>query len=75
VQDSEMIPNTYTDEGTKEFTNKRKQILNNIYKDREVIPFEIKERSKERLELNADSTVENNVIEDPEKENSTSDEL
>ena len=52
VQDTEMLPNTYTDAGTRDFTNKRKQVLNDIFQDREVEAFTIKPRTAEEVIIN-----------------------
>jgi hypothetical protein len=52
VQDTEMLPNTYTDAGTRDFTNKRKQVLNDIFQDREVEAFTIKPRTAEEIVIN-----------------------
>jgi glucosamine 6-phosphate synthetase-like amidotransferase/phosphosugar isomerase protein len=51
VVDTEMIPNTYTEEGVKEFTTKRKNVLDAIYGQSEVTPFEIKPRSTQHVPL------------------------
>ena len=51
VVDTEMLPDTYTAAGTKEFTKRRKNILDSIYGTSEVTPFEIKERSKQNVPL------------------------
>ena len=67
VQDQEMLPNTFTDEGTKEFTRKRKEVLDGIFADREVTPFNIKPRSTEEVVLAADvDRDEDSSLEDPE---------
>lgn len=51
VVDTEMLPNTYTEAGTKQFTKRRKSILDTIFGQTEVTPFEIKERSKQNIPL------------------------
>lgn len=63
-QDSEMLPNTYTDEGTRIFSKNRRAVLDKIFGDEEVTPFEIKARTKESVilsptaELDEPSTLE-----------------
>jgi hypothetical protein len=47
VQDSEMLPNTYTDEGTRQFTKQRKDVFDGIFGDEEVTAFDIKPRTAE----------------------------
>ena len=47
VQDSEMLPNTYTDEGTRQFTRQRKDVFDGIFGDEEVTAFDIKPRTAE----------------------------
>lgn len=69
IQDFEMLPNTFTDAGTREFTNKRKQTLNNIFKDKTITPFEIKERTRERVEMNRDSENKTDPVIDTPVEN------
>ena len=62
-----MLPNTFTDEGTKEFTRKRKEVLDSIFADREVTPFNIKPRSTEEVVWAADvDRDEDSSLEDPE---------
>jgi hypothetical protein len=39
-----MLPDTYSDEGTKNYTNNRINTLNYIFGDEEVTPFDIKPR-------------------------------
>ena len=51
TRDSEVLPNTYTDAGTREFSKRRKAIFDDIYQDTEVTPFEIKPRTKERITI------------------------
>lgn len=63
VQDSEMIPNTYTEEGTRLFSAKRKAILDRIFKDEVVTPFNI----TPRIAVTIDPAVSNTnaEIDDP----------
>ena len=67
IQDSEMIPNTFTDEGTRDFSNKRKKIFDDRYGTREATPFEIKPRTRENITISRDdSSIPSSVIEGPE---------
>lgn len=52
IQDTEMLPNTFTDAGTREFTKKRKAILDGIYGNAGVIAFDVKPRTTEKVTLN-----------------------
>ena len=52
VQDTEMLPNTFTDTGTREFTKKRKAILDGIYGNAGVVAFDVKPRTTEKVTLN-----------------------
>lgn len=45
--EEEMVPNTYTDEGTRAFSRNRKAIFDNIFEGVEATPFTIKERTRE----------------------------
>lgn len=49
---SEIKPDTYSEEGTKNFTKKRKDSLDEIYKNQEIIPFNIKEKLRKPDPLN-----------------------
>ena len=51
VQDTEMLPNTFTDEGTREFSRKRKATLDSIFGNEDIIPFDIKARTIEEVQL------------------------
>ena len=67
IQDSEMILNTFTDEGTRDFSNKRKKIFDDRYGTRETIPFEIKPRTRENIIISRDDfSIPSSVIEGPE---------
>jgi hypothetical protein len=62
-----MLPNTFTDEGTRDFSNKRKKIFDDRYKDTEATPFEIKPRTREEIIISRDdSSIPSSVIEGPE---------
>lgn len=52
VQDTEMLPNTFTDAGTREFTKKRKAVLDGIYGNAGVVTFDVKPRTTEKVTLN-----------------------
>lgn len=43
--DTEMLPNTFTDEGTRAFSKNRKATFDTIFGDEEIKPFEIKPRT------------------------------
>lgn len=43
IKDDKMLPNTFTDAGTREYSRKRKDILDAIFGDQEVTPFDIKD--------------------------------
>lgn len=70
-QDSEMLPNTYTDEGTRIFSRNRRAVLDSIFGDEEVTPFEIKARTREAVvlsptaELDEPSTLEPSATPEP----------
>ena len=51
VKDSEAKPNTFTDAGTREFSKRRKDILDRIFENAELVPFEIKPRTLEKIDL------------------------
>lgn len=51
VKDSEAKPNTFTDAGTREFSKRRKGILDRIFENVELVPFEIKPRTLEKIDL------------------------
>jgi hypothetical protein len=40
-QDSEILPNTYTEEGTIKYTENRKSVLTSIFGNKESEPFTI----------------------------------
>jgi hypothetical protein len=62
-----MIPNTFTDEGTRDFSSKRKKIFDDRYGAREATPFEIKPRTREEIIISRDdSSIPSSVIEGPE---------
>lgn len=74
VQDSEMLPNTYTDEGTRVFAAKRKKVFDEYFKTESVTPFNIIPRTAEALPTSpTTSTTETPSIEDPLPTNDTSD--
>ena len=52
VVDSEMLPNTFTDAGTREFSRKRKDVLDRIFGNRATEAFQIKPRTREAVVLN-----------------------
>lgn len=51
VKDSEMVPNTFTDIGTREFARKRKEVFDRIYGTREIQPFDIIPRNTESISI------------------------
>ena len=66
VQDSEMLPNTFTDEGTRLFSRNYRTSLDRIFGNTEVTPFEIKERTRESVRTNPISEIDRPVaIDDP----------
>lgn len=56
VQDSEMLPDTYTDEGTRNFTKQRKRALDKKYSGQQVTPFDIKPRTREGVIIDQGQT-------------------
>lgn len=52
TQDQEMLPNTYSEAGTKDFTKKRKNTLDSIYGSQDAVAFDIKTRTKQVVPLN-----------------------
>ena len=56
--EEEMIPNTFTDEGTRAFARNRKEVFDSIYGDTEATPFVIKERTREIVAMNPVSEVD-----------------
>lgn len=65
VQDTEMLPNTFTDEGTRIFSKNRKDTLDSIFGSEEVTPFTIKERTRVPITLNPASEIdESSIIEE-----------
>ena len=50
-----MQPNTYTDQGTREFSRKRKESLDSIFGNEEIVPFEIKPRVAEEILIKPDT--------------------
>ena len=64
-QDSEMLPNTYTDEGTRTFSRNRRAVLDSIFGDEEVTPFEIKARTKEAVVLSPTAELDEPSTLDP----------
>ena len=66
VQDSEMLSNTFTDEGTRLFSRNYRASLDRIFGNTEVTPFEIKERTRESVTMNPISEIDSPVtIDDP----------
>ena len=57
-RDTEMLPNTYTDEGTRIFSRNRRSVLDNIFGDEAVVPFSIKERTREAVTLNPSAEID-----------------
>ena len=55
VTDTEMLPNTFTDEGTRVFSKRRKSILDNIFKDEPITPFTIIPRTTKNTSIIPDS--------------------
>jgi hypothetical protein len=57
VKDPELLADTYTDEGTRTFTQQRKRSLDKKYQGQEVTPFDIKARTRQAvpITLNAPS--------------------
>ena len=51
VKDSDMIPNTFTDAGTRDFANKRKIVFDDIFGSEAVTPFQIKPRTPEEVSM------------------------
>lgn len=56
VVDTEMLPNTFTDEGTRVFSKRRKAILDNIFKDEPITPFTIIPRTPKDVSIVPDPT-------------------
>lgn len=56
VKDEEMLPNTFTDEGTRAFSKRRKNILDKIFADTPTIPFTIIPRTPKNISIIPDST-------------------
>ena len=52
VKDTEMLPDTYTDDGTRNFTRQRKRSLDKKYQGMSVTPFDVKERTRQVVPLN-----------------------
>jgi hypothetical protein len=52
VKDPELLADTYTDEGTRTFTQQRKRSLDKKYQGKEVTPFDIKHRTRQAVPLN-----------------------
>lgn len=80
VQDKQMLPNTYTDEGTRAFSRNVKGIYDSIYGDRAVTPFTIKPRTRVATTINApvldsDPSLDLDDPEQPEVEQSGQDGL
>ena len=49
-----MLPNTFTDAGTREFSRKRKTIFDQIYQDSELTSIEFKPRKQTVISLTPD---------------------
>jgi hypothetical protein len=47
-----MLPDTYTDDGTRNFTRQRKRSLDKKYQGMSVTPFDVKERTRQAVPLN-----------------------
>ena len=58
VKDSEAKPNTFTDAGTREFSKRRKDVLDKIFGNAEIVPFEIKPRTLEKIDLERDTRTD-----------------
>ena len=72
VKDPEMLPNTFTDEGTRMFSRNYRSSLDNIFGNMEVTPFEIKERTREAVVVNPVSEIDSSVtLDDPTPEVTT----
>ena len=55
IRDDEMQPNTYTEQGTREFSRKRKESLDSIFGNEEFTPFEIKPRTTTDVVIKPDT--------------------
>ena len=60
VQDEQMLPNTFTDEGTRDFSRKRKDVFDAIFGNEEVTAFDIKPRTPNEVILNPPSQSPSN---------------